>query len=132
MLSPSCNDNDGVMMNQEQPGLSPEPTRKTRVHRSEKSSRGIFARHRASGLTIDEFYGVEGIGRSSFNRWQMLLNAKDSFLGRARPAQSDEACASDAGDRFIDAGEMRVDHASEAIEIRLELGGGVLLTIRRG
>ncbi|MFM7571113.1 MAG: hypothetical protein ACKO8O_20785 [Betaproteobacteria bacterium] len=94
--------------------------------------RGIFARQRASGLTIEAFFRVEGIGRSTFNRWQMLLNAKDSIVGRARSVQSDELSTSDAGDRFIDAGEMRVDHASEAIEIRLELGGGVLLTIRRG
>jgi len=83
-------------------------------------------------FTIEAFCRVEGIGRSSFNRWQMLLNAKDSLARRARSAPSDEVSAPEAGDRFIDAGEMRVDHIGEAIEIRLDLGGGVLLTIRRG
>lgn len=120
------------MMNEDHTVTSAVPSRKTRVHRSEKSWRGIFSRYRASGLTIDEFCRAEGIGRSSFNRWQMLLNAKDSFLGRAPQARSDEVRASDAGDRFIHAGEVRVDHVSEALEIRLDLGGGVLLTIRRG
>ena len=62
----------------------------------------------------------------------MLLNAKDSLARRARSAPSDEVSAPEAGDRFIDAGEMRVDNIGEAIEIRLDLGGGVLLTIRRG
>jgi hypothetical protein len=38
----------------------------------------------------------------------------------------------ESGDRFIDAGEMRVDNAGATIEIRLDLGDGVLLTIRRG
>jgi len=132
MLAASCNANEGALMSEEHTGLPAGPSRKTRAHRSERSWRGIFARQRASGLTIEAFCRVEGIGRSTFNRWQMLLNAKDSIVGRARSVQSDELSTSDAGDRFIDAGEMRVDNIGEAIEIRLDLGGGVLLTIRRG
>jgi len=110
MLAASCNANEGALMSEEHTGLSAGPIRKTTVHRSEKSWRGVFARHRASGLTIDAFCRVEGIGRSSFNRWQMLLNAKDSLARRARSAPSDEVSAPEAGDRFIDAGEMRVDN----------------------
>jgi transposase-like protein len=132
MLAPSCNDNEGAMMNDERVALPPDPKRRVRLRRSEKTWRGIFARQRSSGMTVEEFCRAEGIGRSTFNRWQMRLHSRDSLAGRARSAQADTVPPPESGDRFIDAGEMRVDNASATIEIRLDLGDGVLLTIRRG
>ncbi len=132
MLAPSCYDNEGAVMNDERVALPPDPKRRVRLRRSEKTWRGIFARQRSSGMTVDKFCRVEGIGRSTFNRWQMRLHSRDSLAGRARSAQADAVSPSEPGDRFIDAGEIRVDNAGATIEIWLDLGSGVLLTIRRG
>ncbi len=132
MLAPSCNDNEGAVMNEERVALPPDPKRRVRLRRSEKTWRGIFARQRSSGMTVDEFCRVEEKGRSTFNRWQMRLHSRDSLAGRARSAQADAVSPPEPGDRFIDAGEMRVDNAGATIETRLDLGSGVLLTIRRG
>jgi hypothetical protein len=73
MLAPSCKDNEGVLMNEEHTVTSPEPSRKTRVLRSEKSWRGIFSRHRTSGLAIDDFYRAEGHGTEQDNELMRTL-----------------------------------------------------------
>ena len=106
---------------------------RARVHRSEAAWRAIFEQQHASGMTIDAFCYNQGIARSTFNRWQSLLRADESSGLRSRAAGADEIGEqAPAAEHFIDAGELRVDGSDGAIEVRLDLGAGLVLTIRRG
>jgi len=99
----------------------------------EQAWRTLIERQRASGMSIQTFCEREGVSRSSFGRWRSLL-AK-----RATGAQRLEECtvgehAAVAAPRsgFVDAGMLRMGGVSEPVEVRLELGGGIVVTIRRG
>lgn len=105
----------------------------TRVYRSEAAWRAIFEQQRASGMTIDAFCHSQGIGRSTFDRWQSMLRSDQSRGLRSRATGADGSGArAPAAEHFIDAGELRVDSSDGAIEVRLDLGAGLVLTIRRG
>ncbi len=111
------------MMNDERVALPPDPKRRVRLRRSEKTWRGIFTRQRSSGMTVEEFCLAEGIGRSTFNRWQMRLQSRDSLAGRARSAQADTVPSPESGDRFIDAEVLYGDRSGFCIwGKRLERG----------
>lgn len=99
----------------------------------EETWRAMIERQRASGMSILAFCEREGVSRSSFGRWRSLL------ARRATGAQRLEECtvgerAAVAGPRsgFVDAGMLHMGGVSEPVEMRLELGGGIVVTIRRG
>ena len=113
------------------------PVRKWQ-RRSKAAWRALIARQAISGETIEAFCRAQGVSRSSFERWRGLLlpaaTAPDVSLHSVghhndRPAVSERS----AEHRFIDAGEIGLGSGgAEPLEIRLELGGGIVLTIRRG
>jgi len=81
----------------------------------------------------DTFCYSQGIGRSTFNRWQSLLRSDESRGLRSRAAGADKPGAQAfVAERFIDAGALRVDSSDGSTEVRLDLGAGLVLTIRRG
>jgi hypothetical protein len=113
------------------------PARKWQ-RRSKAAWRALIARQAISGETIEAFCRAQGVSRSSFERWRGLLSPATSAPGVSphsvahhndRPAVSERS----AEHCFIDAGEIGLGgNGVEPLEIRLELGGGIVLTIRRG
>ena len=111
---------------------------KSQQRRSKEAWRALIAGQAASGETIEAFCRSQGVSRSSFARWRGLLSAvaaaPDVSLQRAarhneRPVISEQS----ARPCFIDAGEIGSGSSgAEPLEIRLDLGGGMVLTIRRG
>jgi hypothetical protein len=93
-----------------------------RRRRSRAQWRSVFARFEASGLGVEAFCDREGVSVSSFRRWRGLLAPEASnFKSEAAPGR--------AG--FVDAGLLGVGSGGR-LELRLELGDGVVLHLTRG
>lgn len=97
----------------------------------ESAWRDRLARHAKSGQTVEAFCRSEAVSAWSFYRWRKLLGA----AGRraASPATKSPA-------RFIDVGavpvpqvrdEMHAAATAGGIEVRIDLGGGIVLQIAR-
>ena len=83
------------------------------------------ARHAASGKTIAVFCREEGIGKSTLSNWRRRLGV----AGAGAPAPV-------TGTPFLDLGPVKaatppLPAALASIELRLELGHGVVLHIAR-
>lgn len=115
--------------------------------RGESVWRALIERQRRSGVSLERFCRSERVSRSSFARWRGMLSlsdprrssplsvAKDSDSPVPRPRWEGFRLPLERseGSRFIDAGMIGGgDRSAEPVEIRLDLGGGVVLTIRRG
>jgi transposase-like protein len=98
-----------------------------RVKRSEARWRELFARQAASGVTVAEFCRAEGVNAGLFRRWRSMLAPQSR-----RPVQGGHKLqvAKAPPAPFIDLGGLRSD--SGRFEVRLELGGGMVLSIGRG
>jgi hypothetical protein len=96
-----------------------------RVKRSDATWRELFARQAASGVSVLEFCRAEGINAGLFRRWRSVLNGRAKGKRRRRRAQPQAERAP-----FIDLGGLR--SGGSRMEIRLELGSGVVLSIARG
>ena len=99
-----------------------EPTK--RIERSESAWREIFARQVASGVSLLEFCRSECINPGVFRRWRFKLNGAGQ-IGKVKAHRKAPVVAP-----FIDIGS--VDAGRARFEVRLELGGGVVLNIGRG
>jgi hypothetical protein len=93
-----------------------------RIKRSESTWRELFARQEASGTMVQEFCRIEGINPGVFRRWQARLS------GKAKKAK--RTAVSRVATPFIDIGAVQASRPG--FEVRLELGGGVILTVGRG
>ena len=87
--------------------------------------RKILRRFEDSGLTAQAFCANERISTRSLRRWQLRLGT-DS--GEAFPVKA--ARPASKPDGFIDLGDL--PSIGSRFEVRLELGGGVILSIARG
>jgi putative transposase len=96
-----------------------------RIKRSEATWREIFARHVSSGMSLLEFCRAEGINPGVFRRWRSMLNG-DDLKGKKIQAR----IVAKPVTPFIDIGAVAADRSR--MEVRLELGGGVVLTVARG
>ena len=97
-----------------------------RQRRSASTWGEIVARQRQSGLSVQSFCEQEGIMAASFYVWR-------SRLHRQTPASESEEPSSRAqkpSTEFIDLGA--IDSSRSRFEVRLDLGGGVLLHLVRG
>jgi transposase-like protein len=101
---------------------------KRRRHLSEPAWLEVFKRFEDSGLTIEAFCRREGLGRSTFTRWRSRLLGQPARGGQPRtpspiPTPKD----------FIDLGVVgaRVSESVPALELRLDLGAGLTLTLTR-
>lgn len=97
----------------------------------EQAWREMIERQRASGMSILAFCEREGVSRSSFGRWRALLAKRTSDMVAERTVDERAAVAVPRSG-FVDAGMLRMGGVSEPVEMRLELGGGIVVTIRRG
>ena len=93
--------------------------------RSGEEWEAVFARLAASGLGIERFCAREGLSESSFRRWNDLLSDE------ARPVlrQGSEDAPEPTG--FVDAGTVKLGGTGR-LELRLDLGDGVILHVSRG
>lgn len=90
--------------------------------RSREEWRAVFDRFAASGLGVEAFCEREGVSKSSFGRWRSLLGDAGRVKGTA-------AAVERAG--FVDAGRIGLG-GDERLEVKLDLGGGVVLHVVRG
>ena len=108
-----------------------------RTVRNESIWRKCVARQAASGKTIAVFCREENIGKSTLSYWRKRLGVVDAAVGQKRAA---------AAAPFLDLGLVKAvkpqRHAASladhppglppaGLELRLELGGGVVLHIAR-
>ena len=100
-------------------------SRVRRVKRSESTWRELVARHAASGLSVPQFCRGEGINAGVYRRWRSVLNGELKGTERKARTQPETAAAP-----FIDLGG--IGSGRSRLEVRLELGAGVMLSIARG
>jgi putative transposase len=110
----------------------------TRRHLGVQAWREVFHRFDASGDSVVGFCKREGLNTSSFHRWRRRLEAaptttveepKASKAQEPRGPTRQPAMAS-----FIEMGSMAAASAAASgrLEVRLELGGGLVLHVARG
>lgn len=95
-----------------------------RRRRSAAVWRAVLERFEASGLPTVEFCEREGISSKSLYRWRCRLGSAGEL-----PA-SEQAVGARNTAGFVDLG--RLGSRSSRVELRLDLGGGVILQIARG
>lgn len=101
-----------------------EQTRRQR--RDANAWRSVVSRFEESGLSVSQFCEREGIGAASFYRWRSLLSLSGTAL--KKPADVRPAVPAARGD-FLDLGTL--GSGSSRMEVRLELGGGVVVHLTR-
>ena len=87
-----------------------------RPQQDEAAWRGLLARHAASGLSTVAFCAEAGVSSKSFYRWRSRLSGSAT-----KPVVTTTAASG-----FIDLGGLRTLDNSR-VEVRLDLGGGVML-----
>ena len=96
---------------------------KKRIRRSVAVWKRLFSRQSSSGLSIPEFCRREGINASLFRRWRLTLKYSEHRVTRREPVAEVSA-------PFINLGDLR--SGGPRLDVRLDLGGGVILSIARG
>ena len=104
-----------------------EAKTKTRRHLSAEAWREVFGRFDASGESVTGFCKREGLHTSSFNRWRQRLSGQPTVQAKTPGKASRPGPAAS----FIEMGSMAADPASGRLEVRLDLGGGVVLQLVR-
>lgn len=93
--------------------------------------RAVMARFGESGLTVAQFCEREGLGAASFYRWRSLLGAPSAPKARLPLREPSTPKATSTPSGFLDLGTLGASPASR-MEVRLDLGGGVVLHVVRG
>jgi len=90
--------------------------------------RELLAKFADSGLSVRAFCAQERISTSSFNWWRCRFNGSR----HAQPSTGRSPVV--AADEFVDLGTLSAPAASHAerFELRLDLGGGLVLQLVRG
>jgi hypothetical protein len=108
---------------------------KRRSHLGEQAWRELFDRFDSARLSVDAFCRREGLCRSSFNRWRARLRPEGR--GVALPKRGATPASSPP---FVDLGMLGAATGSavptaavpaSAVELRIELGDGITLTLSR-
>lgn len=99
--------------------------------RSASVWRGLVEGYGTSGLSLERYCAREGIGIASYHRWRRLLAQATPTAGAVRTAQTKAVVGTPtASPAFVDLGAL--PSASSRLELRLELGGGLILQVARG
>jgi transposase-like protein len=99
-----------------------------RQRRSESAWREIVARQEQSGLTVTEYCEREGLKAASLYGWRVRLRQTASSK-KTSPTISDRTGVERRPAEFIDLGAIGASRGR--FEVRLDLGGGVLLQLVR-
>ena len=89
--------------------------------RSRQEWQAVIARFAESGLGVEPFCAREGLSESTFRRWRSLLG--EPSTQPAAPAMERIG--------FVDAGTLKLGGMGR-LELRLDLGDGVILHLSRG
>lgn len=99
-----------------------------RKRRDAQAWRGLLSRFSESGLSVAAFCRRESVGKATFYRWRGRLG---------RVAEHDLPCG--VGSGFVDLGTLKPAFLPDAtqlpagrLELKLELGGGLVLHLVRG
>jgi len=103
-----------------------EQTRRQR--RDASAWRSLISRFSESGLSVSQFCEREGIGAASFYHWRSRLRSSRTPSRRREPAANPISAAPRSD--FLDLGTL--GRGSSRMEVRLELGGGVVVHVTRG
>ena len=108
--------------------LEPSMDQKVRQRRSEHVWREIVSRQEQSGLTVTEFCEREGLKPASLYGWRGRLR-QEAASEKTSPTLSSRARAQKNTEEFIDLGAIGTSQGR--FEVRLDLGGGMQLTLVR-
>jgi len=97
-----------------------------RIRRSATMWRRLFSRQLSSGQSVPEFCRGEKINAALFRRWRSRLK----YAGEGQQAPVRAEPAAEVAVPFIDLGDLR--SSGSRVEVRLELGAGIVLSIARG
>jgi putative transposase len=110
-----------------------EAKTRTRRHLSAQAWAEVFARFDGSGESVTGFCKREGLHTSSFRRWQRRLASMAATPRTTRAREPREATRQAPSASFIEVGAMgAVSQPAGRLEVRLELGGGLVLQLVRG
>jgi hypothetical protein len=101
---------------------------RVRQRRSEGAWREIVSRQEQSGLTVTEFCEREGLKAASLYGWRGRLR-QEATGEKLSPTLSSRTRVGKNTEEFIDLGAIGASRGR--FEVRLDLGGGVLLTLVR-
>ena len=101
-----------------------------RERRSEGAWREIVERQSQSGLSVKAFCERESIKAASFYGWRSRLHGEVRDKGASTRAPRRAARLEKPTGEFIDLGALNANRSR--FEVRLDLGGGVLLHLVRG
>ena len=96
--------------------------------RSEETWRGLLARQARSGVSVQAFCARERLNVNTFYGWRSKL--RSSAAEREDAAAMSGSKAREQSGEFIDLGPL--GGGASRYEIRLDLGGGVVLQVVRG
>jgi hypothetical protein len=99
-----------------------------RQRRSESVWREIVARQEQSGLTVTAFCEREGLKPASLYGWRVRLR-QSATSKKTSQTTSDRVRVESTSEQFIDLGAIGASRGR--FEVRLDLGGGVLLQLIR-
>ena len=102
--------------------------RKMSQRRSEQTWRELVTRQVDSGVSVQSFCQRERLNLNTFYGWRSKLRARTAVS--AGKASVDKATVSEPAGGFIDLGSL--EGSASRYEIRLDLGGGVVLQVVRG
>ena len=108
---------------------------KRRRRLNERAWRAVFDRYDAGGLTVEAFCEREGLSRSSFNRWRSRLQQPPVKVRSPMTSKAGTTPIA-APAAFLDLGPLATAAPTAApmpsgVELRLDLGGGLSLTLVR-
>lgn len=102
----------------------------TRRRLSEQAWRAVLGRFDGAAMTVQEFCLREGLTRSSFIRWRARLRSSLRQVAALEVAPAPKPGPADPPKpSFVDLGLL--GGASAALDLRIELGGGISLHLVR-
>jgi hypothetical protein len=110
-------------------------SKRSRSRRSREQWRQVVAAHDESGLSVGSYCERERVSAASFYRWRALVGGDVARVAAAPRPKAREA-------QFVDLGMMNslppttdrdsATRCAERLELRLELGAGIVLTVSHG
>jgi hypothetical protein len=110
---------------------SMEAKKRTRRHLSAQVWREVFDRFEGSGESVTGFCKREGLHTSSFQRWRQRLAAPAPAPMTTQAQQPRGATRQAPMPGFIEMGSVAAADPAGRLEVRLDLGGGLVLQLVR-
>lgn len=98
-----------------------------------RSWREVLVRFEGAGTKVSDFCAREGLCESSFYRWRARLGMPGGVVSAAASVRAQALAVQSSAAGFIDLGSLGGSSRDGVggLELRLDLGGGVVLHIVR-